>query len=54
MVAARGGHTGIVQALLSRGADAKARANNGDTALMMAYLKGHKEIVRILKEAGAK
>jgi ankyrin repeat protein len=40
--------------LLSNGADVNAINNHGVTALMLAYVNGHKEIVRILKEAGAK
>ena len=31
-----------------------AKDNKGGTALMAAKREGHKEIVRILKEAGAK
>ena len=43
-----------VQALLAQGADMNAKNDIGGTALMYAKEKGHKEIVRILKEAGAK
>lgn len=54
MVAADEGHTDIVHALLANGADVNAKAYDGNTALMLAKQNGHKEIVRILKEAGAK
>jgi hypothetical protein len=69
MWAAQEGHTDMVQALLAKGADVNATANSGytglklhvnatansgPTALMLAKKLGHKEIVRILKEAGAK
>jgi ankyrin repeat protein len=42
-----------VQALLARGADVNAKDNKGQIALMRAN-KGHKEIVQLLKKAGAK
>jgi len=54
MGAAYNGQTNAVQALVAHGADVNAKNNDGDTALMLAKKKGHKEIVRILKEAGAK
>jgi len=40
--------------LLAKGADVNAKNNNGRTALMAAALKGHKQIVLLLKQAGAK
>jgi ankyrin repeat protein len=43
-----------VKALLVEGADVNAKKSYGDTALMLAKRNEHKEIVRILKEAGAK
>ena len=43
-----------VQTLLAQGADVNAKNNKGNTTLMWAKREGHKEIVRILKEAGAK
>jgi len=43
-----------VQALLAKGADVNAKALFGITALKLAKEKGHKEIVRILKEARTK
>lgn len=54
MEAAGSGHTETVQVLLAKGAEVNAKNNYGDTALMKAKKMGHKEIVRILKEAGAK
>ena len=54
MEAAGSGRTDIVQLLLAKGADVNAKNNYGETALFWAKKMGHKEIVRILKEAGAK
>ena len=47
-------NTEMVQVLLAYGADVNAQNNKGYTALMWVKKQGHKEIVRILKEAGAK
>jgi ankyrin repeat protein len=52
--AASMGDTEKVQTLLAQGADVNAKDSRGCTALMWAKREGHKEIVRILKEAGAK
>jgi ankyrin repeat protein len=52
--AASTGDTEKVQALLAKGADVNAKDNKGRTALMGANKKGHKEIVQLLKKAGAK
>ena len=66
--AASMGDTEKVQILLAQGADVDARDNDGKTALMAAKRggtavsaaktaakrEGYKEIVRMLKEAGAK
>ena len=43
-----------VKLLLSRGIRVNEKDNYGWTALMLAEKKGHKDIVRLLKEAGAK
>jgi len=48
------GNIDIVQALIAKGADVNVKNNNGDTVLMWAKKWNHKEIIRILKEAGAK
>ena len=63
MRAARNGHTAIVQALLTAGADVKAQTlgtriggylgGEGETPLMMAARWGHADIVQILLSAGA-
>ena len=52
--AASKGDTEKVQALLAKGADVNAKRDDGVTALMEAKKKGHKEIVQLLKKAGAK
>ncbi len=52
--AASKGDTEKVHALLAKGADVNAKDNKGGTALMAAKREGHKEIVRMLKKAGAK
>ena len=54
MEAALRGDTEKVKALLAQGADVNAKTRFGGTALMYAARNGHKEIVRILWEAGAK
>ena len=54
MLAAGGGHTEIVEALLASGADMNARYKNGRTSLMFAEECGYTEIVEVLKQAGAK
>ena len=43
----------IVELLIAAGANVNAKANDGATALMVASLSGHKEIVGILIRAGA-
>jgi ankyrin repeat protein len=64
ILAAFEGRTNAVQILLAHGADVNAKDNKGETALMAAKrggtalmaakTEGYKEIVRMLKEAGAK
>jgi len=43
-----------VKLLIDRGADVNARSRGGYTALKYAVDRGHKEIVKLLKEAGAR
>ena len=54
MDAAFKGHTDTVRALPAKGADVNAKAWFGFRALKLAKENEHKEIVLILKEAGAK
>jgi ankyrin repeat protein len=53
MFAAYNGHTDIVEALLAGGADVNAKTNGGRIALKMAEEAGHKNIIILLKQAGA-
>ena len=54
MLAARGGHTQAVAALLYSGADVNAgNTANGNTALMLAANSGVLSAVRLLLAAGA-
>ena len=54
MFATEKGHTEIVKVLLSAVADIDAKSNDGSTGLMVAEKGSHKEIVELLKKAGAK
>jgi ankyrin repeat protein len=54
MLASQIGHTGVIRALLAGKADVNAKAGNGATALMLASKYRHQEVVKLLKEAGAK
>ncbi|MCK5146200.1 PQQ-binding-like beta-propeller repeat protein [bacterium] len=49
-----GGQTEMVRFLLSRGADARFRSTDGKTVFDYAKMFGKKEIISMLKEAGAK
>ena len=52
--AARFGHDDIARALIARGASLEKKNLRGDTALSLAVTNGHDEVVKVLKEAGAK
>lgn len=52
LVAARAGYQGSLSALLAARADVNRRNRFGDTAIMVAALNGHLEIVRTLRERG--
>ncbi len=53
VLAAEGGHEGIVAELVARGADVDARRAGGETALMTATMHAHLPIVKKLLDAGA-
>ena len=53
MCAAAFGNLEVVQHLHEKGADLNRFAKRGDTALMMADLKGHDEVVSFLIAVGA-
>ena len=53
MWAAAGGNGAVVQALIDRGADIRARSNAGTTPLLFAVRKGDAASVRALLAAGA-
>lgn len=48
------GHLKIVKALIKAGADIDRANNSGNTPLKFASLNGHTEIVKLLKERGAR
>jgi len=54
MEAASKGDTEKVQALLAHGADVNAQTIYGETALIKAEKRGHREIIQLLKDAVAK
>ena len=54
MGAVQQGHTEIVKLLLVAGADVNAKENEGDTPLSIAKQKEHTQIIKLLKEYGAK
>ena len=51
--AAKNGNIAGVKALLAKGADVNAKANNGGTALIAASEHGHLEVVKALLAKGA-
>ncbi len=54
MGAALEGNMEIVRVLIDKGADVRAKAENGDTALQWGLRIGSKEIVELLRAHGAK
>ena len=52
--ASNNGHLEVVQALLAKGADVNAKANDSKTALDAATAGGHAEVRALLVQAGAK
>jgi len=53
-LAAREGHTGVVEALRARGANVDRPANGGSTPFDAAMARGHAAVVTALREAGAR
>jgi len=47
------GHTDVVLALVSAGADVNLQCNDGDSPLIVASLQGHTDVVHELVSAGA-
>jgi len=55
MIASQECYTEVVKLLLEKGADVNVKTNDGKwTALGLAKLKGHTDIVQLLEKAGAK
>ena len=54
MTAARGGNLEIVCVLIANGADLDHTAKYGLSALMLAVVSGHVEVVQVLARAGAR
>ena len=52
MAAASKGFVDVVEALLEAGADAKAEAKGGTSAIQQAEKGGHAEVARVLRAAG--
>ena len=53
MLASFNGQAAVVETLLNRGAHINARNDIGETALDIAYYKGHREVISALRTAGA-
>ncbi len=47
-------HCEVVKVFIAAGVDMNVKADLGNTALVCASKNGHEEVVKILKEAGAK
>ena len=54
LFASRGGNSEIVDLLISKGADIYLKSKHGTSALGIAIVNGHTDIVKRLREAGAK
>ena len=54
MFAAKSGNLEVVKYLIDKGADVNSKPMNGFTALKMAQMRGHEEMVELLKAHGAK
>ena len=50
MIAAGSGHINVVQTLLDKGANIKAKDNNKWTALVWANSEDHKDVVKLLNQ----
>lgn len=48
------GHAATARLLIERGADVNAKKVDGASVLALATVRGHKEVVEMLKKAGAK
>jgi ankyrin repeat protein len=54
MGASQYGHLELVRTLLAYSADINAKDDSGETTLSLASSSGYQDIVRLLKEAGAR
>jgi ankyrin repeat protein len=52
--AAQSGNRAMAETLLANGADVNQRADNNQSPLDMALLKGHQDLVELLEHLGAK
>lgn len=53
MYASAGGNAGVVEILLSKGADMNVQSSDGGTALMYATRNGCDSVVELLEKHGA-
>jgi ankyrin repeat protein len=51
MMAAKGGHPGATRLLLTAGADADLRNEDGATAMAWAASAGHEDVVKLIQGA---
>jgi ankyrin repeat protein len=52
--AAQSGNRAMAETLIANGADVNQRADNNQSPLDMALLKGHQDVMEFLEQLGAK